>query len=32
MLQKSSDTIPMVDLLRISPGIRSSGTYQGICW
>lgn len=32
VLDKSSDKIPMVDLLRIRPDIRSSGTYQGICW
>ena len=32
VLDQSSDKIPMVDLLRIRPDIRSSGTYQGICW
>lgn len=32
VLDASSDKIPMVDLLRIRPGIRSAGTYQGICW
>jgi GDP-mannose 6-dehydrogenase len=31
-LATCSDTVPMVDLLRIRPGIRSAGTYQGICW
>ncbi|MGL3606821.1 nucleotide sugar dehydrogenase [Rhizobium sp. G187] len=32
VLDQSSDKIPMVDLLRIRPDIRSSGSYQGICW
>jgi GDP-mannose 6-dehydrogenase len=31
-LAQSSDKVPMVDLLRIRPELRSAGSYQGICW
>lgn len=31
-LEASAGKVSMVDLLRIRPGIRSEGSYQGICW
>jgi GDP-mannose 6-dehydrogenase len=32
LLMEHSLNVPMVDLLRIRPEMRSHGTYQGICW
>jgi hypothetical protein len=31
-LQKAMTRQPMVDLARVQAGVRSNGTYQGICW